>query len=423
MSVAYLVDGIRTPIGRYAGALSAVRPDDLAAHVLRALAGAHRIGGLGRRGRRDPRLRQPGGRGQPQRRAHGGCCSPGCRPRCRARRSTGCAARAWRRSASPRARSGRRGRADDRGRRGEHEPRALRDGQGRPAPFCARREIYDTTIGWRFVNPLMKAHTASIRCPRPARTSAEEFQVTAPDQDAFALAQPAARGGGAGGRPLRARRSRRCRSRSARASPSDRRQRRASARRHRRSRRSPSCARRSASGGTVTAGNASGVNDGAAALLIASRGAVAAITGSTPRRASSAIGHRRRRAAHHGHRPGAGDAQAARAARACRSGLRCDRAQRGLRRPGARRDARSSACPTTPSMSTRNGGAIALGHPLGMPAARGWSLTAIYQLRAAAQGAARSHDVHRRRPGHRPAPGARVSASLSAGRASCGGSA
>ena len=37
MSEAFLVDGVRTPIGRYGGALAAVRPDDLAAHVLRAL--------------------------------------------------------------------------------------------------------------------------------------------------------------------------------------------------------------------------------------------------------------------------------------------------------------------------------------------------------------------------------------------------
>src|ERR1700722_12128418 len=41
MSRAYLVDGIRTPIGRYAGALSPVRPDDLAAHVLRELCARH----------------------------------------------------------------------------------------------------------------------------------------------------------------------------------------------------------------------------------------------------------------------------------------------------------------------------------------------------------------------------------------------
>ena len=33
MSEAFLVDGVRTPIGRYGGALAAVRPDDLAAHV------------------------------------------------------------------------------------------------------------------------------------------------------------------------------------------------------------------------------------------------------------------------------------------------------------------------------------------------------------------------------------------------------
>lgn len=41
MSTAYLVDGVRTPIGRYAGALSPVRPDDLAAHVLRELVARH----------------------------------------------------------------------------------------------------------------------------------------------------------------------------------------------------------------------------------------------------------------------------------------------------------------------------------------------------------------------------------------------
>ena len=38
---AYLVDGIRTPIGRYGGALAAVRPDDLAAHAVSALLARH----------------------------------------------------------------------------------------------------------------------------------------------------------------------------------------------------------------------------------------------------------------------------------------------------------------------------------------------------------------------------------------------
>ena len=38
MTHAYLVTGVRTPIGRYAGALAAIRPDDMAAHVIRVLA-------------------------------------------------------------------------------------------------------------------------------------------------------------------------------------------------------------------------------------------------------------------------------------------------------------------------------------------------------------------------------------------------
>src|SRR5207244_5085796 len=41
VSKAYLVDGVRTPIGRYAGALSTVRPDDLAALVIRELSHRH----------------------------------------------------------------------------------------------------------------------------------------------------------------------------------------------------------------------------------------------------------------------------------------------------------------------------------------------------------------------------------------------
>src|SRR5690625_3857234 len=41
MGHAYLVDGVRTPIGRYGGALAPVRPDDLAAHVIRTLVARH----------------------------------------------------------------------------------------------------------------------------------------------------------------------------------------------------------------------------------------------------------------------------------------------------------------------------------------------------------------------------------------------
>ncbi len=79
----------------------------------------------------------------------------------------------------------------------------------------------------------------------------------------------------------------------------------------RRSRRSPSSSRSSRPDGTVTAGNASGINDGACALLLASEAAVKE-HGLTPRARVRRRRRRRRRAARHGHRTGAGDTQAAR---------------------------------------------------------------------------------------------------------------
>ena len=64
----------------------------------------------------------------------------------------------------------RRGRPHDCRRRREHVARAVRDGQGGQRVRRATRRSYDTTIGWRFVNPLMKKPTASTRCPRPPTT-------------------------------------------------------------------------------------------------------------------------------------------------------------------------------------------------------------------------------------------------------------
>ncbi len=53
--------------------------------------------------------------------------------------------------------------------------------------FSRGAEIYDTTIGWRFVNPAMKAQYGIDAMPETAENVAEEFQVTREDQDAFAL--------------------------------------------------------------------------------------------------------------------------------------------------------------------------------------------------------------------------------------------
>jgi 3-oxoadipyl-CoA thiolase len=54
-------------------------------------------------------------------------------------------------------------------------------------PFSRTAEIFDTTIGWRFVNPLMKSQYGTDSMPETAENVAEDFQVSRADQDAFAL--------------------------------------------------------------------------------------------------------------------------------------------------------------------------------------------------------------------------------------------
>src|SRR5277367_6059384 len=53
--------------------------------------------------------------------------------------------------------------------------------------FSRTSEVYDTTIGWRFVNPLMKAQYGIDAMPETGENVAEEFQVARADQDAFAI--------------------------------------------------------------------------------------------------------------------------------------------------------------------------------------------------------------------------------------------
>ena len=68
---AVVLSAVRTPVGRYGGGLAGVRPDDLAA--IAVAAAVERAGvDAGRDRGRLPRLREPGGRGQPERRADGG---------------------------------------------------------------------------------------------------------------------------------------------------------------------------------------------------------------------------------------------------------------------------------------------------------------------------------------------------------------
>src|SRR5207247_2046766 len=63
---------------------------------------------------------------------------------------------------------------------------AVRDGKA-PEAFARSADIYDTTIGWRFINPLMKAQYGVDAMPETGENVAEEFQVSRADQDAMAI--------------------------------------------------------------------------------------------------------------------------------------------------------------------------------------------------------------------------------------------
>ena len=139
--------------------------------------------------------------------------------------------------------------------------------------WSRRAEIHDTTIGWRFVNPLLKAQYGVDSMPETAENVAQEFQVTRADQDAFALrSQQRAAAARSRGRlakeiaPVTLPQPRG----EAVVVAADEHPRPDST--LERLARLPTPFRQD---GTVTAGNASGVNDGAAALLVASEAACA----------------------------------------------------------------------------------------------------------------------------------------------------
>jgi 3-oxoadipyl-CoA thiolase len=145
--------------------------------------------------------------------------------------------------------------------------------------FSRHAEIYDTTIGWRFVNPLMKAQYGVDSMPETAENVAQDYQISRADQDAFALRSQqktaAAQASGFFDREMvavtiKGRKG---------DTVVDRDE-------HPRETSMEALAKLKApfrkEGGSVTAGNASGVNDGAGALIIASE-AAAKKYGLTPR--------------------------------------------------------------------------------------------------------------------------------------------
>ncbi len=139
--------------------------------------------------------------------------------------------------------------------------------------FSRHAEIHDTTIGWRFVNPLMKEQYGVDSMPETGENVAEEFNVSRAGPGRVCPAQP-------GKRLPRRRKTVGLRARSRRSPFRNERAIRSSSRRdeHPRATTLEALAKLTApfrKGGTVTAGNASGVNDGAAALILASEAAAA----------------------------------------------------------------------------------------------------------------------------------------------------
>ena len=373
MADAYICDAVRTPIGRYGGALSAVRPDDLAAIPLRAL--QTRNPGVDWAAVEDVILGCANQAGEDNRNvarmaallAGLGDTAPGTtvnRLCGSGMDAVGIAARAIKAGEAELMVAGG---VESMSRAPFVMPKAN-------SAFSRENAVYDTTIGWRFINKALKQEFGIDSMPETAENVAEDFQVTRGDQDRFAVeSQRRAAAAQASGRfeaeivpvslpqkkgdPIVIARDEHPRETSLEALAKLR----------------PIVK----ADGTVTAGNASGVNDGAAALIIASE-AAARRHGLTPRARVLGL-------AVAGVTPrimGIGPAPASEAL-LVRLGLKIGHmdvvelneafASQGLavlRRLGLPDDAEHV---------NTNGGAIALGHPLGMSGAR-LVLTATEEL-------------------------------------------
>ncbi|HRF07596.1 MAG TPA: 3-oxoadipyl-CoA thiolase [Xanthobacteraceae bacterium] len=270
---AYICDFVRTPIGRFGGSLAKVRPDDLAAHVIKALLTRNPsldkdkieevfFGCANQAGEDNRNIARMGlllaglPVGVPGNTLNRLCAS--------GLDAVGAAARAIKAGEISLSIAG----------GAESMSRAPFVMGKATEAFSRNAEIFDTTIGWRFINPLMKQQYGVDSMPETGENVAEEYQVKREDQDLFALRSQhravAAQkrgyfdgeivavevpGGKAG--PVRVDKDEHPRSDTTLQGLA----------KLRTPFRNP---------GTVTAGNASGVNDGAAALVIASEEAAKA---------------------------------------------------------------------------------------------------------------------------------------------------
>jgi len=272
MTDAFICDYVRTPIGRFGGALSSVRADDLAAVPLRAL--VERNPGIDWEAVDDVVYGCANQAGEDNRNVARMALLlaglPAAVPGGTVNRLCGSGMDAL----ATCARAIRAGEAELMVAGGvESMSRAPFVMPKAETAFSRNAEIHDTTIGWRFVNPLMKKQYGVESMPETGENVAAEFGVSRADQDAFAVrSQEKAVAAQANGRLAKE------------IVPVTIPQRKGDpvvvdTDEHPRAgttlealAKLPTPFRKE--GGTVTAGNASGVNDGAAALIVASEAAV-----------------------------------------------------------------------------------------------------------------------------------------------------
>jgi 3-oxoadipyl-CoA thiolase len=270
MSDAFICDAIRTPIGRYAGSLSSVRADDLGAVPIKAL--MQRNPGVDWKRIDDVVYGCANQAGEDNRNVGRMSALLAGLPDSVAGATVNRLCGSGLEAITQAARAIRLGEAEIAIAGGvESMSRAPFVMSKADSAFSRNAQIYDTTIGWRFVNPLMKKQYGVDSMPETAENVAEEFQISRADQDAFALRsqQRALRAQASGalaeeivpvtlparrGDPTVVDKDEHPRETSLEVLA-----------------KLPTPFRQ---GGSVTAGNASGVNDGAAALLIASEAAV-----------------------------------------------------------------------------------------------------------------------------------------------------
>lgn len=268
---AYICDGVRTPIGRYGGALSTVRTDDLAALPLKALKARHHgldwgilddivYGCANQAGEDNRNVARMAGllAGLPievPATTVNKLCGSGLEALAQVARGI---------------KSGEASLAIAGG--VESMSRAPFVMGKATAAFSRSAEIFDTTIGWRFINPAMRATFGVDSMPETAENLAAEFQISRRDQDAFALRSQE--------RALQAQQDQLFDDEIIPVELPTARDEKSYVTRdeHPRATSMEALGRLPApfrEGGSVTAGNASGVNDGAAALLVASGDACA----------------------------------------------------------------------------------------------------------------------------------------------------